>query len=133
MRKLSIAIVIWLLAGAVSYGRDRLFIRANEPGQLHPEIQAPLQGEVSSKVKEFFEIQKKMFDIEKQAIQQDQELRQLAEQIRLLQKQLRERVEEKLKVNEEYQSLKQKKEEIRESFLKANVKRKDALRDLDKR
>ncbi|MCM8758564.1 MAG: hypothetical protein NC906_02165 [Candidatus Omnitrophica bacterium] len=38
---------------------------------------------------------------------------------------LREKVEDKLKTNEEYQSLKQRKEQIRQDYIKANFKPKE--------
>jgi len=63
--------------------------------------------------------------IEKNVIQQDQELKQLAEQIKVLQTQLRNRIEEKLKDNMDYQTLKQRREQIRLEYQRTDFKKID--------
>ncbi len=108
-----------------AYCRDGTVWKTNEQIQVQIEKRMPEPSEVAGKAKEFLEIQKKLFDMERETIQQDQELKQMAEQIKQLQQQLRERIEEKLKTNEEYQSLKQRREQIRQEYIKANLKPKE--------
>lgn len=106
----------------VAYCRDFPSLRANQQVPPPAENQAPQAPEMAEKVKEFFEIQKKMFEMEKGVIQQDKELQELAEQIKQLQQQLRQKIEEKLKDNEEYQSLKTRREQIRQTYKNINLK-----------
>lgn len=125
MRKILIIFSIGILAGTYSYCRDGLLLRTDEQVQIPRERRIPDASDVTNRAKEFLEIQRKLFDMERNVIQQDQELKQLAEQIKQLQQQLREKVEERLKINEEYQSLKQRREQIRQEYIKGNLKPKE--------
>ncbi|HOJ30905.1 MAG TPA: hypothetical protein PK165_02800 [bacterium] len=120
MKKVVVILLAVTFAGTLVYGRDMPVIRMNEPGQAPGDNPA-----LAGKVKELLEIQKKMFDIERTVIQQDQELKQLAEQIKVLQTQLRNRIEEKLKDNMDYQTLKQRREQIRLEYQRTDFKKID--------
>ncbi|MGB9642010.1 MAG: hypothetical protein ACP5JO_07205 [Candidatus Ratteibacteria bacterium] len=123
MKKIMAIFLITIFAGTFLYGRDMTVIRINEPGQAPGDNPAPDKSELAGRLKEFLEIQKKMFDIERTVIQQDQELKQLAEQIKSLQAELRNRIEEKLKDNQDYQALKQRRDQIRLEYQKAGFKK----------
>ncbi|HOK80663.1 MAG TPA: hypothetical protein PK303_04760 [bacterium] len=118
MKKIVIILFVAIFSGTLLYSGDMPVIRMNEPGQAPGDNPA-----LAGKVKELLEIQKKMFDIERTVIQQDQELKQLAEQIRSLQAQLRNRIEEKLKDNQDYQALKQRRDQIRLEYRKVGFKK----------
>ncbi|MCM8763800.1 MAG: hypothetical protein NC907_05735 [Candidatus Omnitrophica bacterium] len=131
--KKAIAIIgiLGIVTGCV-YGRETPLLKIS---QQQPFMKEPAQGapEIAGKVKELIEIQKKMFDIERNVIQQDQELKQIAEQIRQLQQQLREKIEQKLKDNEEYQVMKQRREQIRQQYKKIDFSKQHNWRGLDKK
>ncbi|MCM8814485.1 MAG: hypothetical protein NC931_00650 [Candidatus Omnitrophica bacterium] len=115
-----------------AHGRDAPLLRTS---QHQPSLEkvAPGTPEIAGKVKELLEIQKKMFDIERNVIQQDQELKQLVEQIRQLQQQLREKIEERLKDNEEYQTMKKRREQIRQEYRNVDFIKQDYWKRRDRR
>lgn len=122
MKKILGFILLIGLIATCAYSKDFPALRTNQQAQPPAESQSPQAPEMAEKVKEFFEIQKKMFEMEKGVIQQDKELQQMAEQIKQLQQQLREKIEEKLKENDEYQSLKNRREQIRQTYKNINIR-----------
>ncbi|MCM8804113.1 MAG: hypothetical protein NC833_02530 [Candidatus Omnitrophica bacterium] len=73
-------------------------------------------------LKDAMETRKRMKEIEGQTIENDPELKLLAEEIISLRKKMREKINEKLKDNEEYQNLKKK---LKEIWSEWNKKRKE--------
>ena len=97
--------------------------KAVEPSK--PKVGLP-DRQISAKIRDAWEIQKKMAEIEKNAIEQDQELKQMAVQIQTLHKQLVEKLQGKLQNNQEYQNLKVKRAQMRNDLMKLNVRFKAA-------
>ncbi len=133
MKKITLSLISLGILVTFTYGKNVPVSKVNERNQLSQEKRLAEAPEIASRMKEFVEIQKKMFDIERNAIQQDQELKQMAEQIRQLQQQLRERIEERLKSNDEYQSLKQRRDRIKQEYRKIDVKKSDEIRRFEKK
>jgi len=121
MKNFVLITLITVFLTGITFGMDVPVRRTNENFQKIEDSHRPETYFLAGRVKEFLEIQKRMNDIQKSVIQQDQELRQLAEQIRVLQEQLRNRVEDKLKDNQEYQLLKQKRQQIYEQYKKSGA------------
>lgn len=123
MKKILIAILAIGVLAAVGYCRDASVLRTNEPVQGRPKNFFQEKQDLAGTVKETIDINNKIWEIQRKVIQQDPELKQLAEQIRALQEQLRTKLEERLTNNEEYQSLKKRREQIKVQYLRQSKKR----------
>ncbi len=123
MKKILIIVSGIGILGALAYCREAPVLKTNDPVQSQAENLPQWKSNLAGTVKEILDIQKKMSDIQRNIIQQDQELKQLAEQIRILREQMKVKLEDRLKDNEEYQALKQRREQIRAQYIKTGTKR----------
>lgn len=123
MKKILIIVLAIGVLGVIAYCRDAPVIRTSKQVPDRPENIAQKKAELAGTVRETIDIQSKIWKIQRTVIQQDPELKQLAEQIRALQEQLKTKLEERLKDNEEYQSLKQRREQIKTQYIRHSKKR----------
>lgn len=123
MKKILMLVLAVCIISCRAYCKDTPVMKAGAPIPPHEENRGPGNPELAGTVKEILDIQKRMSDIERSTIHQDQDLKQIALQIKALQEQLRGKLQDKLKNNEEYQSLKQRRNQIKAQYIKVGHKK----------
>ncbi|MCM8818569.1 MAG: hypothetical protein NC915_03725, partial [Candidatus Omnitrophica bacterium] len=87
-----------------------------DPSKISIDIPVQEKFPAIEKLKEVLEIRKRMKEIEKQTIENDPELKKDFEQLLFLKKQMYDKLNEKLKDDEEYQEMKKRLEIINEKI-----------------